>query len=303
MTFGERLRELRKENGMTLDEVAEQVGLAKATIYRYETGTIKKIPAENYHLLANLFGVSRPYIMGWTDERHDDPDQNLDIVAEKLRETDREAGRRWKPASGSDCMTAANQALRTLVKFKIARTPIYPQQILQASSKVTMMTYDGLNGSLPIEFHTVVRRKDGNPHYLFNVDRNAPIGYLSLSLATEIGHIYLSHDEGKMDDAMEREAECFAIHLRFPRPVIRLLQERGFVFTEETFAKVFGYCDWCLDSILNAPRVVVSPELNRLVKEQFMPYVRELEEVSGLWRFQTGEKELDLTRYMDGYEE
>ena len=66
MTFGERLRQLRDENNMSLDDVAKSIGMTRPTIYRYEKGLIENVPPENVHKLANLFGVSRPYIMGWT---------------------------------------------------------------------------------------------------------------------------------------------------------------------------------------------------------------------------------------------
>lgn len=69
MTFGERLRQLRKEKGMTLDNVAESVNLTRPTIYRYEKGIITNVPIETITHLAQLFGVSRPYLMGWSDDR------------------------------------------------------------------------------------------------------------------------------------------------------------------------------------------------------------------------------------------
>ena len=307
MTFGERLRQLRKESGMSMEEVAEKVGLTRPTIFRYENGTIKSIPPDKVHALANLFGVTRPYLMGWTEEPNINPFKNLDTVADKLRENRGYANLKWKPASESDCITAATQALRALVRFRISRTPIYPQQIMQASPLATMATFDGIAEAdeedlYPIVKHGEMTRKDGSQHYIFYVDRNAPIGHLSLSLAVALGHIYLGHDENHLDDAMEREAECFAAHMMFPRPVIRLLEERKYAFTEESFARIFGYCDWCIDSLQAAPKVTVSAELNRLVKDQFRPYVDTLEEMNVLKPIARN-RPLDLSRYMDGYED
>lgn len=69
MTFGERLMELRKEKGMTLDSVAKAVGLTRPTIYRYEKGIITNVPIETVTKLARLLGVSRPYLMGWSNDR------------------------------------------------------------------------------------------------------------------------------------------------------------------------------------------------------------------------------------------
>ena len=68
MTFAERLRELRTEKKMSLNQVAEKIGVGRANIYKYEHGIITNVPPDRVHALANLFGVTRPYLMGWTDE-------------------------------------------------------------------------------------------------------------------------------------------------------------------------------------------------------------------------------------------
>ena len=85
MTFGERLKMLRKEHGMTLEEVACAVGIGRATVYKYENGMIANVPPARVHALAQLFGVTRPYLMGWTGEREINPAENLDMVAVKMR--------------------------------------------------------------------------------------------------------------------------------------------------------------------------------------------------------------------------
>lgn len=312
MTFGERLRQLREERKLSLETVGHAIGVSRPTVYKYETGSIKTVPPEKVHMLANFFGVSRPYLMGWTEEKYVNPHANLDMVAEKLRETDEcryeHGSKYWKPASTSDCITAATQALRALVKFNISRTPVYPQQILQASPLATMITYadpEEMNQEDPEKvILTVQKRQDGRPHYLFAVNRNAPIGELSLMLSVNIGHIYLGHTGDPHICSRRQEAECFAVHLKFPRPVIQLLTERGYVLTRESFSRIFGYCDTCMDSILNANPVTTSPDLNRLVKDQFTPYVDTLEEI-GVFRMHRAEEEevIDLSRYMAGYQD
>lgn len=309
MTFAERLKELRTEKNMSLNDIAEYLNIQRATVFKYEHGIITNIPPDKVHKLANLFGVTRPYMMGWTDERSVNSVINLDMVAYKLRqEKTNRAKSRWRPSKTEDCITAATQAMRALNKFKIGRTPIYPQQIIQESALATMTTFgdemylrDNGSNALVIQAEYNI---DGKPHYLFQVERDAPIGRTTLTLAVELGHIYLGHDNSTKDEEKERAAQCFAMHLIFPRPVIRLLQERGFIFTERTFSMIFGYCDWCLDGIINAQPLHVSPELNRLVKEQFSSYIDTLSKL----RLVTPpvfdeEPRLDLRRYMAGYEE
>lgn len=46
MKVGERIKKRRKELGMTVDELAERVGKSRATVYRYENGSIEKLPLE-----------------------------------------------------------------------------------------------------------------------------------------------------------------------------------------------------------------------------------------------------------------
>lgn len=68
MNRNERLHELRKSAGFTLKEVSERIGVSEGTIQRYEKGGIKDIPYESVTALADLYGVSPAYIMGWEPE-------------------------------------------------------------------------------------------------------------------------------------------------------------------------------------------------------------------------------------------
>lgn len=70
MSFADRLRELRKENNMTLDEIGRAIGVGRATIYKYEHGIITNIPLDKINKLSAMFGVSKPYLMGWSDDRN-----------------------------------------------------------------------------------------------------------------------------------------------------------------------------------------------------------------------------------------
>ena len=71
LTQGERIRMLREERKMTLEDVAKELGVGKPTVYKYETGAIAKIPNDKVDALAKMFGVSKPYLMGWSDKREE----------------------------------------------------------------------------------------------------------------------------------------------------------------------------------------------------------------------------------------
>lgn len=72
--FGSRLRELRKEHCLTMDELCDQFNrrfgakLSKCTISRYENSTQEPM-LNTVDLLARFFDVSPVYLMGQSDER------------------------------------------------------------------------------------------------------------------------------------------------------------------------------------------------------------------------------------------
>ena len=74
-TTGDRIRELRIKNNLTLDDVARHLGVGRQAIYKYEQGTVTNIPLENLEKMADLFGVTPGYLAGWSDEPPDDPVQ------------------------------------------------------------------------------------------------------------------------------------------------------------------------------------------------------------------------------------
>lgn len=58
-----RIKELRKEKGLTIKQVGDGIGVRANTISRYENG--KREPKlEIWQKLADFFGVSVPYLQG-----------------------------------------------------------------------------------------------------------------------------------------------------------------------------------------------------------------------------------------------
>ena len=67
MTLGERIRHLRHQRNMTLEDVGKYLDVARATVLRYENGSIQNIPSDKLEAMAVLFGVSPAYLMGWDE--------------------------------------------------------------------------------------------------------------------------------------------------------------------------------------------------------------------------------------------
>ena len=61
-----RLKELRKEKGITQLKLAMDLGLSQNTISRYETGE-READYKTLIMLADYFGVSVDYLIGRTD--------------------------------------------------------------------------------------------------------------------------------------------------------------------------------------------------------------------------------------------
>ena len=72
MTTGERIKELRIQNGMTMEELADKLGVQKAAVYKYESGKVVNLKRDTIEKLANIFNVSPSYIMCMEDDTEDE---------------------------------------------------------------------------------------------------------------------------------------------------------------------------------------------------------------------------------------
>ncbi|MDD6847302.1 MAG: helix-turn-helix transcriptional regulator [Oscillospiraceae bacterium] len=68
MAFYRRLRDLREDNDLTQNQVAQYLGMKQPQYYRYESG-VRDIPTDVLIKLANLYKTSVDYILGLTDKQ------------------------------------------------------------------------------------------------------------------------------------------------------------------------------------------------------------------------------------------
>lgn len=68
MTMSEKIKKLRLENNMTLEEVGNAVGVGKSTVRKWETGQIANMRRDKIAKLAVALNVSPAYLMGWEEE-------------------------------------------------------------------------------------------------------------------------------------------------------------------------------------------------------------------------------------------
>ena len=70
LTIGERLKDLRVERKLTLEQLANEVGISKSALGKYESDNGKDISPYSILLLADYYGVSCDYLMGRTETKN-----------------------------------------------------------------------------------------------------------------------------------------------------------------------------------------------------------------------------------------
>ena len=68
MELGDKIRMLRKQQHMTLEEVGNIVGVGKSTVRKWESGAIANMRRDKIALLARALHVTPGYLMGWENE-------------------------------------------------------------------------------------------------------------------------------------------------------------------------------------------------------------------------------------------
>ena len=216
-----------------------------------------------------------------------------------------------------DYERAAIKATETLIQYKIGTAPVDPLPILKKTPGVLVFTFKEMSDRTNIDRKdilnhlgcenqdavTTVFLANGEQKYVVTYNQMLSTGIISRALARELGHIVLGHDGSRPEEARNEEAKCFAHHLLCPRPLIHSIQASGIRLTTETIANMTGFYDYCLSCIREQPSVKVPAELNRQVRNQFMPYIMNLFEYQRYASLKDGSALADLGHYMEGYEE
>ncbi|MBS5725840.1 MAG: helix-turn-helix transcriptional regulator [Clostridiales bacterium] len=81
-TLQERLKERRRQLGLTLAQVAEEVGVKEATVQRYESGAIQNIKYRTILKLAQTLKCSPSYLLCWTDATCPSSQEDYNTITE-----------------------------------------------------------------------------------------------------------------------------------------------------------------------------------------------------------------------------
>ena len=73
MDIGEKIHDLRKKHGLTLEEVGNTVGVGKSTVRKWEHGDIANMKRDKIAKLATALHTTPAYLMGWEKEARTEP--------------------------------------------------------------------------------------------------------------------------------------------------------------------------------------------------------------------------------------
>ena len=79
LTIQERLKDLRMERGLTLEQLSAETGISKSALGKYEADDFKDISPFSITELAKFYGVSTDYLLGLTEQKNH-PNTELDAL-------------------------------------------------------------------------------------------------------------------------------------------------------------------------------------------------------------------------------
>ena len=79
MTVGQRIKELRESKGISVIELANALNVSRATVYRYESNEIEKLPIDILEPIAKVLNVDPSILMGWDKLSGDDKTSSQDV--------------------------------------------------------------------------------------------------------------------------------------------------------------------------------------------------------------------------------
>ena len=216
-----------------------------------------------------------------------------------------------------DYQRAATLALETLIRYRVSYAPVDPLPILKATPGVLVLSYADMAETIGVERScvlnnlsaesrdatTVIDLKGGRRRCLVGYNRQLPTYITDRALARELGHIILGHDGSRPEDVRTEEATFFARHLLCPRPLVRALLDAGITITSDLLGNTTGCYERCQSCLASSPAVRTAPELNRLVRAQFQPYVDNLADYIPVLSQDDRSAPVNFGSYMDLYEE
>ncbi|MDI9472780.1 MAG: helix-turn-helix transcriptional regulator [Tissierellia bacterium] len=68
MSITNQLRKKRKEKNLAVADIADQLGIARSTYYRYEQGVIENMSSSTLMALSEILDTTPQELLGWKSE-------------------------------------------------------------------------------------------------------------------------------------------------------------------------------------------------------------------------------------------
>lgn len=87
--FGERIRKIRMELGMTQEELATRMGYnSKSTITKIEQGK-RDVPQNKIAKFAEVLGTTPAVLMGWVDQQTSKKNDDMVAIVHRMRQDEK----------------------------------------------------------------------------------------------------------------------------------------------------------------------------------------------------------------------
>ena len=88
MRVGERIKSRRKEIGLSAEEVAKELGVSPATVYRYESNDIMNMRIDKLEPIAKALRTTPAYLIGWEDDKKENPPAESQRILESVNSSE-----------------------------------------------------------------------------------------------------------------------------------------------------------------------------------------------------------------------
>lgn len=88
MRVGERIKSRRKEIGLSAEQVAKELGVSPATVYRYESNDIMNMRIDKLEPIAKALRTTPAYLMGWEDDKKENPPAESQRILESVNSSE-----------------------------------------------------------------------------------------------------------------------------------------------------------------------------------------------------------------------
>jgi repressor LexA len=78
--MAKRIKDLRLEKGLTLEQVGNLVGVGKSTVRKWETGMIANMKRDKIASLAQALGTTPAYLMGWKETTNNEQNKLISLI-------------------------------------------------------------------------------------------------------------------------------------------------------------------------------------------------------------------------------